>query len=156
VLRIRRQFDVPLIALSVGDQSPPEQVDAMLSRPYRVRELVALIAVTLINHSPDMIHAAGMSLDRETRRLQINGAVHQLRPIGCDILALLMAQAGQVVPRDELFRGVWRTEDGDSTRALDVHIAQLRSQIEVNPRRPRLIRTERGVGYRLQPPAHIL
>lgn len=154
VLRLRRRFDAPLIALSGSDESAPEQVDAVLSRPYRVRELVALIAVTLIEHSPDGIHAAGMSLDRETRRLQIDGTVHQLRPIGCDILALLMTQAGQVVPRDELFRGVWCTEDGDSTRALDVHIAQLRRQIETNPRRPKLILTERGVGYWLQPPAH--
>jgi DNA-binding response OmpR family regulator len=156
VLQLRRQFDAPLIALSASDQSPPEQVDGILPHSCRVRELVALIAVTLINHSPDRIHAAGMSLDRETRRLQVNGAVHQLRPIGCDILALLMAQAGQVVPRDELFRGVWCTEDGDSTRALDVHIAQLRRQIEVDPRRPKLILTERGAGYRLQPPASIL
>ena len=155
VLRLRRQFDAPLIALSGSDQSPPEQVDATLSRSARVSELVALIAVTLINHSPDMIHAAGMSLDRETRRLQVNGAVHQLRPIGCQVLALLMAQAGRVVPRDELLRGVWRSEEVDTTRALDVHIAQLRRQIEVNPRRPKLILTERGAGYRLQPPARI-
>jgi DNA-binding response OmpR family regulator len=155
VIRLRCHFDAPLIALSGSDQALPEQVDALLSRPYRVAELVALIEVTLINHSPHMIHAAGMSLDREGRRLQVNGAVYQLPPTGCQILASLMAQAGQVVPRDELFRSVWRTEEGDSTRALDVHIAQLRRQIEVDPRRPKLILTERGVGYRLQPPARL-
>jgi DNA-binding response OmpR family regulator len=93
-----------------------------------------------------------MSLDVKGRRLQVNGALHRLPPTSCRILALLMSRAGTTVPRDELFRRVWNTDDGDSTRALDVHIAQLRRQIEVNPRYPRLILTTRGVGYRLQPP----
>jgi len=93
-----------------------------------------------------------MSLDTELRRLQLNGAVHQLRPIGCRILAVLMGRAGTAVPREELFRRVWHTEDGDNTRSLDVHIASLRRQLEEDPRHPQLILTERGVGYRLQPP----
>jgi two-component system response regulator RegX3 len=47
---------------------------------------------------------------------------------------------------------VWHTNDGDNTRALDVHIAYLRRKLEADPRRPKLIVTERGVGYRLHPP----
>jgi DNA-binding response OmpR family regulator len=152
VARLKRQFNVPLLALLRLGQSAPEQVDAFLTRPCSHEGLVELIQVTLINHSRHMIRASGMALDRETRRLQINGALFQLRPIGCDILSFLLVRAGQVVPRDELFRSVWHTEDGDNTRALDVHIAQLRQQLEADPRRPRLILTERGVGYRLQPP----
>jgi DNA-binding response OmpR family regulator len=51
-----------------------------------------------------------------------------------------------------LFQRVWRVDDGDNTRALDVHIAYLRRVLESDPHYPRLIRTERGLGYRLQPP----
>jgi DNA-binding response OmpR family regulator len=94
-----------------------------------------------------------MWLDTEARRLQMNGKLYSLRPIACKILALLMARAGEVVPREELFRRVWETEDGDGTRALDVHISYLRHEIERDPRSPTLIVTERGVGYRLRPPA---
>jgi two-component system KDP operon response regulator KdpE len=115
-------------------------------------ELVELIETTLINHSPNIICAQNMCLDTEQRRLQVNGLVHRLRPLACDILSLLMQRSGQVVPRDELFRRVWHTNDGDSTRALDVHIAYLRRELESDPRKPRLIVTERGVGYRLCPP----
>jgi two-component system, OmpR family, KDP operon response regulator KdpE len=152
VARLKRHFHAPVLVVSRIDQPVPDQVDASLSRPYHLAQLVELIEITLIDHSPHRIRMAGMSLDTETRRLQINGSVHQLRPIGCQILALLMTQAGSVVHRDELFRRVWQTEDGDNTRALDVHIAQLRQQVEADPRHPTLILTERGIGYRLQPP----
>jgi DNA-binding response OmpR family regulator len=152
VSRLKRRFDAPLLAVCRPDQSPPAQVDTCLRRPYQTRALVDLVETTLINHSPHMVCVADMSLDVESRRLQIDGAVHQLRPIACRILAVLMARAGEVVPRDELFRRVWGTDDGDSTRALDVHIAYLRSELETDPRRPRLIVTERGIGYRLMPP----
>ena len=152
VARLKRRFDAPLLALARRGQPGLAQADAYLTRPYQVGDLVELIEATLINHSPDIICAENMCLDTEQRRLQVNGLVHELRPLACSILALLMQRSGQVVPRDELFRRVWRTTDGDSTRALDVHIAYLRRKLEADPRKPRLIVTERGVGYRLQPP----
>ena len=152
VARLKRQFNAPVLAVSRLDRPVPDQVDTFLSRPYRLEQLVELIETTLIDHSPHRIRAVGMSLDMETRRLQVNGSVYQLRPIGCQILALLMTQAGSVVHRDDLFHRVWQTEDGDNTRALDVHIAQLRQQLEADPRHPTLILTERRTGYRLQPP----
>lgn len=152
VARLKRRFDAPLVALTRTDQSVPAQVDAHLPHVRRSQELTELIEVTLINHSPDMICVADMSLDVATRRLQINGTLHELRPIACRILAILMARAGQIVPRDELFRRVWHISDRDSTRALDVHIAYLRRELELDPRHPTLILTERGIGYRLDPP----
>lgn len=152
VASLKRRFDAPVLALCRANQSAPSQVDACLHRPFRTQALVDLIETTLINHSPYMVCVADMSLDKASRSLQINGTVHQLRPIACRILAVLMAQAGKAVPRDELFHRVWGTDDGDSTRALDVHIAYLRRELEADPRHPRLIITERGVGYRLRPP----
>jgi DNA-binding response OmpR family regulator len=152
VTRLKRRFDAPLLAICRADQSIPAQVDAYQPRPYRTRSLVDLVETTLINHSPHMVCVADMSLDTASRRLQINGAVHRLRPIACRIMAVLMARAGQAIPRDELFHRVWDTDHGDSTRALDVHIAYLRRELEADPRNPELIVTERGVGYRLMPP----
>lgn len=152
VARLKRRFDAPLVALCRAGQSVSDQVDGFAPRSCQAGELAELIEVTLINHSPHMICVNELCLDVATRRLQINGTVHQLRPIACDILAILMARAGQIVPREELFRRVWHTSDGDSTRALDVHIAYLRRELEADPRRPRLILTERGLGYRLRLP----
>jgi len=152
VARLKRQYDVPILALAQEGQAVPDQVDVSLSRPSGVDQLAELIETMLVRHSPHMVRAAGMSLDTKARRLQMNGALYPLRPLACRILAFLMRRPGKVVSRDELFSRVWRTDDGDSTRALDVHIAYLRRKLEADPRDPKLIVTERGVGYRLQPP----
>jgi len=152
VARLKRRFEVPLLALLRPDQSVPPQVDAFVPRPFQVKQVVKEIQTSLMAGVPHVVQAAGMSLDVRTRRLQANGALCQLPPIGCRILALLMERAGDVVPREELFQRVWRTDDGDNTRVLDVHIAALRRRLEQDPRHPELILTERGVGYRLQPP----
>lgn len=150
IARLKRRFDSPILALVRVNQVVPEEVDALLPRPCRPDELVDSIEALLIRHSPHMICIADMSLDPKSRRLQVNGTLRQLRPIACQILAVLMSKAGQTVPRDELFRRIWHTTDGDNTRALDVHIAYLRREMEADPSRPRIIVTERGIGYRLQ------
>ena len=149
---LKRRFDAPLLALAQAGQGLPEPVDAFLYRPYRSEQLVDLIEKTLLSYSPHLVRTQGMSLDTQTRKLQVGSSWYQLRPIACRILAELMARPGKVVPREELFRQAWETEDGDDTRALDVHIAGLRSELEQDPHNPKLIVTERGVGYRLQPP----
>ena len=149
---LKKRFEVPVLALPQPGQSVPKQVDAFLARPFEVNQLVEAIHATLMAHTPHVVQAEGMSLDTRTKRLQVNGVLYQLRPIGCQIMALLMARAGKAVPRDELFRRIWQTDDGDNTRVLDVHIAHLRRMLEDDPRHPKLILTERRVGYRLNPP----
>ncbi len=148
--RLQEAFEVPLLALGRPGWPMPQAVDASLLRPYKVRQLVDLVENTLLSHSPHLLSAGEMSLDTQARRLQMNGSLYQLRPLACQILALLMARAGEVVAREELFRRVWLTDDLDNTRALDVHIAYLRRELELDPRHPKLIVTERGVGYRLE------
>lgn len=150
--RLRRRFEVPLLALAPPNQPQLADVAASLEHPVDAEQLAGLIHQTLLAHAPHLVRLNGMALDTSTRQLQVGSTLHQLRPIGTRILALLMARAGTAIPRDELFRLAWQIEDGDSSRALDVHIAHLRQLIEPDPRHPRFIVTERGVGYRFQPP----
>ncbi len=60
-----------------------------------------------------------------------------------------MEHPGEALVRNELFREVWVTDYAGDTRTLDVHISWLRQAIETNPRHPKLLKTIRGVGYRL-------
>jgi DNA-binding response OmpR family regulator len=152
VARLKERFAAPLVALHHVDGQAPEPVDASASKACDTDTLVEMIQITLMSAAPDAIRAPGISLDTRTRRLQVGGRLYQLRPIACRIMAELIARAGRVVPRDRLFRRVWHIEDADHSRALDVHVAELRRLLEPNPRQPKLILTERGVGYRLEPP----
>jgi DNA-binding response OmpR family regulator len=65
------------------------------------------------------------------------------------LLKMLMEHRGEVIERETLFRSVWDTSYTGDTRSLDVHISWLRQAIEEDPRNPVLIKTVRGVGYRL-------
>jgi two-component system KDP operon response regulator KdpE len=152
VARLKARFSAPLLALYDADGRVPKPVNASVSRACDTETLVEMIQITLMSAAPDTIRAPGISLDAKTRRLQVGRRLYQLRPIACRIMAELIGRAGRVVPRDLLFHRVWNTEDDDHTRALDVHIAELRRLLEADPRRPTLIFTERGVGYRLEPP----
>jgi DNA-binding response OmpR family regulator len=150
--RLKQRYEAPLLVLLHSGQAAHSTVDASVSRPVGAEQLADAIRTALMTCAPHTIRVDGMSLDTRTRRLELNGTLHQLPPIGCLIMALLMEHCGSAVPREELFRRVWHTDDGDNTRVLDVHIAHLRRMLEPNPRRPQLILTERRVGYRLQPP----
>ena len=78
----------------------------------------------------------------------MNGKPVMLRHKEFELLALLMANAGEVVTRAVIFDEVWGTDWLGDTRTLDVHIRWLREKIEENASQPRLIQTVRGVGYR--------
>jgi two-component system KDP operon response regulator KdpE len=150
---LRRRFAAPILALRPPGQSSTAGADASLERPFEVERLAQLIQSTLATQEPGIIRAPGMCLDTRSRRLQINDTFCQLTPIASQLLAVLMASAGRVIAREELFHRVWNTDQHDNTRALDVHIVHLRRQMESDPRHPRLIVTDRGLGYRLQPPS---
>lgn len=151
-LRLKERFDVPLLAVVRAEQTVPAVADAHLSWPCPAETLLARIETLLLVYSPDALRRGDMLLDTETRRLHMNGTFYQLRPLGCQILAHLMARANKIVPREEIFGIVWGFDDGDNTSALDVHISYLRRVIEQDARAPKIILTERGVGYRLVPP----
>jgi DNA-binding response OmpR family regulator len=68
------------------------------------------------------------------------------------LLATLMQHPGQVVSRAQLMKEVWQTDYLGDTRTLDVHIYLLRQKLEQDPANPRLLVTERGLGYRLNTP----
>lgn len=148
---LKRRFSAPLLVLLPPGTPALAKADASLRRPFSVEELVAEIQTTLVTCAPSVVQAPGMSLDTQTHRLQIGGHLHRLRPTESRILAVLMDSPGAVVARDELVRKVWDAEEGDGTRALDVHISHLRRVVEETPRYPKLIVTVRGVGYRLDP-----
>jgi DNA-binding response OmpR family regulator len=85
----------------------------------------------------------------EQRRVRCMGKQSKLTPRLVGLLKILMEHRGEVIEREKLFSQVWETEYTVDTRTLDVHISWLREAIEVDPRRPRFLKTIRGVGYRL-------
>lgn len=93
----------------------------------------------------------GIILDLRNREVTGANGTHRLAAMECRLLKVFMQRPGQIVPRAVLMKTVWNTDYLGDTRTLDVHICMLRKKIEKDPRRPRLLRTERGLGYRFVP-----
>jgi DNA-binding response OmpR family regulator len=66
------------------------------------------------------------------------------------ILALLHQNRGKALSRNEIFDRCWGEDYFPESRSLDQHISQLRKRVEVDPRKPTIIRTVHGVGYRYE------
>jgi len=161
---IRLASTVPIIIVSAKG----EEVDMVLmleigaddyvTKPYRLRELVARIRAVLRRHetpsapldSESVVEHGPIRLDVDARRCFVAGEEVMLRKKEFALLLLLLQNPGRVLTRDVLIDRVWGSDYVGDTKTLDVHIKRLRTLIEVDPKNPALITTIRGVGYRFE------
>src|SRR5271154_6802284 len=160
---IRATSSVPIIVVSAKG----EEVDMVLmleigaddyvTKPYRLRELVARIRAVLRRRSAhdqvesdELITLGNVRLDVDARRCYVNDQEIKLRKKEFALLRLLLENPGRVLTREVLIDRVWGNDYVGDTKTLDVHIKRLRTLIEEDPKNPTHITTVRGVGYRYE------
>ena len=161
---IRLHSDVPIIIVSAKG----EEVDMVLmleigaddyvTKPYRLRELVARIRAVLRRRevhdvvllADEEIDVGPLHMDIDARRCFVRGEEIKLRKKEFALLRLLLENPGRVLTREVLIDRVWGSDYVGDTKTLDVHIKRLRTLIEDNPKSPVHITTVRGVGYRFE------
>ena len=97
------------------------------------------------------MQAGDIVLDLAAHRVLVDDRVVDLTPAEHRLLSLLVATAGPVSRRDLVVR-LWGSDHSGGTRAVEVHISNLRRKLEQDPRRPQRLLTYRGVGYVLARP----
>jgi DNA-binding response OmpR family regulator len=153
----------PILMLTVRDQTLDKVVglnlgaDDYMTKPFEAPELIARVQ-TLLRRVPirsgQGVHQFGtIQVDVQREKVVRNGKPVQLTNREFHLLCYLMERTGSTVPRSELLRSVWGHEDGTSTRTVDSHVASLRRKLEYNPKRPELILTTPGVGYKFVGPS---
>jgi DNA-binding response OmpR family regulator len=134
-----------LVGLGVG-------ADDYLTKPFRMRELVARIgallrrverAAELVDRSP--LEVGDLRVDAAARRVWCDAEEVRLTPTEFDLLLCLAETPGAVVTRDRLMTEVWGWPDASGTRTLDSHVKGLRAKVGIDR-----IRTAHGVGYALE------
>ncbi|HEY5104651.1 MAG TPA: response regulator transcription factor [Acidimicrobiales bacterium] len=160
---IRATSSVPIIIVSAKG----EEVDMVLlleigaddyvTKPYRLRELVARIRAVLRRRqgndnveADEEISQGNIRMDIDARRCFVDGTEIKLRKKEFALLRLLMENPGRVLTREVLIDRVWGSDYVGDTKTLDVHIKRLRTLIEDEPKNPTHISTVRGVGYRYE------
>ncbi|MGD0610753.1 MAG: response regulator transcription factor [Anaerolineales bacterium] len=123
--------------------------DVVLTLPFTAQKLVNRIQHLLPSDGKNSVHAGPIRLDTERRTVRCLGKQARLTPRLVRLLKTLIDHRGEVIERKTLFSQVWETNYTDDTRTLDVHISWLRRAIEADPDHPKLLKTARGVGYRL-------
>ncbi len=123
--------------------------DVILSQPFTLQKLLNRIRPLLPSEEKNLLVVGDLQLDTEQRWVRFQNRQSSLTPRLVALLKALMDRKGEVIDREDLFRLVWETGYTGDTRTLDVHISWLRQAIEEDSRHPRLIKTVRSVGYRL-------
>jgi two-component system KDP operon response regulator KdpE len=162
IRRLREWTAVPIIVLSArGAESDKVAAldagaDDYVAKPFAVGELLARARVAL-RHAASAGGPAGeftftlgdLRVDLLRRRVFVGNAEVRLTPIEYRLLAVLVRHAGKVLTHRQLLQEVWGPGQVEQTHYLRVYMANLRRKLEPDPARPRMLRTEPGVGYRL-------
>jgi DNA-binding response OmpR family regulator len=158
---IRERSEVPILMLSARDQELDKVrclemgADDYITKPFGQLELIARIKAALrrqrlTQESGGSIFTNGeLTIDFATRQVTMRGQVVRLSPIEYNLLAQLARNAGQVLTHQALLTRVWGEAYHNEVDYLKVHIRRLRAKLEEDPKNPRYLLTERGVGYRL-------
>lgn len=140
-----------VVGLEVG-------ADDYVTKPYRLRELVARMRAVLrrapgdesVGLSSDRLEVGELSLDPERHEVHLSGRLVSLPLKEFELLELLMSNAGRVLTRETLIDRIWGPHYVGDTKTLDVHVKRLRAKIEDDPARPSRITTIRGLGYKFE------
>ena len=128
-----------------------------------LRELVARMRAVMRRVSSERTDGSGesddgslevgdVSLDVDQHIVNVRGEEVNLPLKEFELLHLLLANAGRVLPRETLIDRIWGHDYVGDTKTLDVHIKRLRSKIESDPGHPTRIVTIRGLGYKYEKP----
>ena len=159
--RIRKENErLPVILLTARDTTMDKVsgldsgADDYVTKPFAIEELLARIRTALRKHTKAAAAPAeenaytvqDVRLEKDARRVLVNGAEVKLTRKEFDLLECLMEHRGKVMDRSSLLEQVWGYDFAGETNSVDVVVRFLRSKID-EPYGLTLIETVRGVGY---------
>lgn len=160
---IRKTSNVPVIMLTAKDSEIDKVVgleigaDDYVTKPYSYRELLARISAVLrrsehssehVNHE-EVLEVGRVRLSVDRHEVEVDGQLIDMPLREFELLEFLMRNSDRVLTRGQLLDRIWGEDYVGDTKTLDVHIKRIRGRIEEDPAAPRMIRTVRGLGYKM-------
>ena len=157
---VRDFSNVPIIMLTAKDTDMDKILgleygaDDYITKPFNILEVKARIKATLrrskravSDNNSNQIVKGDLKLDIDARRVLIKDTEVNLTAKEFDLLELLVNNPNKVYSREQLLSIVWGYEYPGDVRTVDVHVRRLREKIEENPKEPKSVNTQWGVGY---------
>jgi two-component system, OmpR family, KDP operon response regulator KdpE len=160
VLRQLREWSrVPVLVLTVlaAEADKVAALDAgaddYLTKPFGSAELTARLRAILRRapeeNEPAVVAFGDIEVDLASRVVRRGGAEVRLTVKEYAMLRMLVIHRGKVVTHGQMLRELWGPKSEDNTHYLRVHMTHIRQKLEAEPHKPRHLRTESGIGYRL-------
>ena len=161
IRRVRAWSPVPIVVLSARtlEEQKVAALDAgaddYVAKPFSAPELLARLRAALRRQvrgaAPEgLLQFGALRVDLARRETHGPAGEVRLTPLEYRVLETLSRQLGSIVRQRQLIREVWGPERQDDSRSLRVCIRNLRAKLEPDPRQPRYLITETGLGYRLR------
>jgi two-component system alkaline phosphatase synthesis response regulator PhoP len=156
---LRARSSVPIIMLTARSEESDRIVglelgaDDYIVKPFSPRELVARIRAVLRRADAtlgggEVVRAGSLTIDIPKMRVTVDGSDVELTSSEFDILLTLARQPGRIYTRAQLLDAVHGVSFESYERSVDAHIKNIRRKIEADPKRPALVLTAYGVGYK--------
>src|SRR5262245_13422026 len=152
---IRERSRVPILMLTARDEEPDRVsglelgADDYVTKPFSPRELLARVKAVLRRAETWMeepeLKLGDVVVRLDARETLVAGEPVELTSKEFDLLTILLGHPNVVLTRELLLDRVWGLAFPGGTRTVDVHVASLRKKLG----RPELVRTVRGVGYKV-------
>ncbi|WP_294685859.1 response regulator transcription factor [uncultured Finegoldia sp.] len=162
--RIREVSNAPIIILSAKSELNDKVMglnlgaDDYITKPFDAVELLARIKSCLrrleLNKDKSLdgnVFSAGrLTINDDKKQVLIDGEEIKLTPYEYGIILLLLKNKGIVFTSEEIYEHVWEAPPYDVKKIVSVHVSRLREKVEINPRRPDLIKSVYGMGYKIE------
>lgn len=155
--QIRAESDVPIVMLTAKSDTADvvrgleSGADDYVPKPFKPAELVARVRARLRpgeTHAAETLHLGDITIDVAGHRVTRGDEQIGLTPLEFELLVTMARKPWQVFSREQLLEAVWGYRHAADTRLVNVHVQRLRSKIEIDPEKPQVIQTIRGVGYK--------
>jgi two-component system KDP operon response regulator KdpE len=157
--QLREWTKVPVLVLTVLAAESDKVAaldtgaDDYLTKPFGSAEITARIRAILRRvtdeNEPSVVKFGEIEMDLAARTVRRSGAEVRLTAKEYAMLRLLVTHRGKVVTHGQMLRELWGPKAEENTHYLRVHMTHIRQKLEAEPHKPRHLRTESGIGYRL-------
>ena len=163
--RIRAESNVPVIMLTARDADYDKILgleigaDDYITKPYNPMVVVARIKAQL-RRNYDYQETSGVKspelkcfdivLNKEEGSVSKAGQSIELTKTELGILELLMENRGRILTKQQIFDYAWEGDYIADDNTIMVHISNLRAKIEENPKSPQILKTVKGLGYKIE------